>query len=164
MNNRTTDMPMTSSFFRRYLLGESFRNILIRLTVIASAIILVWCGIMLALIVHMKCQRTKQMQKTSNNQQLYGNRTSLDKTQSNRSECQAHYQSPASPPPQRCCSIVRFLLQLKRCCIFLAIGRAHQSHHDRATLVVDGARPTNEIWAKQASMSSRVECSSPSKQ
>ena len=118
MNNRTTDMPMTSSFFRRYLLGESFRNILIRLTVIASAIILVWCGIMLALIVHMKCQRTKQMQKTSNNQQLYGNRTSLQKTQSNRSECQAHYQSPASPPAQRCCSIVRFLSQLKRCCIF----------------------------------------------
>jgi hypothetical protein len=80
MNNVTTDISPTISFFRRYLLGDTYKNSLIRLTVILSAIVIVWSGIMLALIIHMKCQRTKQMLKTSNtHHHLYDSNSSLTK-------------------------------------------------------------------------------------
>ncbi|CAF3454885.1 unnamed protein product [Rotaria sp. Silwood1] len=115
MNNVTTDISLTTSIFRRYLLGESLKSILIRLTVILSAIIVVWSGIMVALIIHMKCQRSKQMIKTSiPHHHLYDSSSSLARKQSNRSKRNRRFNSSTI-----CCySICHFLSQLKQHCIF----------------------------------------------
>lgn len=120
MNNATNEISQTNNLFRRYLLGESIKNIFIRLTVILSAITLVWCGIMFALIIHMKCQRTKQMLKTSNtHHHLYDSSTSLTKKRSNCSKRNRRFHSSSSSlSSTRCYSIRHILSQLKSHCIF----------------------------------------------
>jgi hypothetical protein len=73
---------MNDSVFHRYLLGESLRNIFLRFTIILSSILFVWCGIMLALLIHTRCQRRKQLQKKqSNHHQVYDSNLSLNKSQ-----------------------------------------------------------------------------------
>ncbi|CAF2845621.1 unnamed protein product [Rotaria sp. Silwood2] len=118
MNNVTTEISPATSIFRRYLLGESFKSILIRLTVILSAIIVVWSGIMIALIIHMKCQRSKQMIKTSiPHHHLHDSSSSLTRKQSNRSKRNRRFDSSSSS--STCCfSICHFLSQLRQHCIF----------------------------------------------
>lgn len=118
MMNITTDISSTNSLFRRYLLGESIKNIFIRLTVILSAIILVWCGIMCALIIHTKCQRTKQLSKNANtHHHLYDSTTSLTKTRSNR--CKRNRRLNSSSCYCCCCCSIRDLFsQLKQRCGF----------------------------------------------
>ncbi len=120
MNNVTNDKSPTNNLFRRYLLGESIKNIFIRLTVILSAIIIVWCGIMFALIIHMKCQRTKQTLKTSNtHHHLYDSNTSLNKKRSKHSKRNRRCNSPSpSLSSRRCYSLFRSLSQLKQHCVF----------------------------------------------
>ncbi len=118
MNNVTNEISLTNNLFRRYLLGESMKNIFIRLTVILSSIIIVWCGIMFALIIHMKCQRSKQMLKTSNtHHHLYDSNTSLTKKRSNCSKRNRRFNSSSSSlSSTRCYSIGRILSQLKPHC------------------------------------------------
>ena len=129
MMNTTAEISSTNSLFRRYLLGESIKNIFIRLTVILSAIILVWCGIMCALIIHTKCQRTKQMLKnasTHHHHHLYDSTSSLSKSRSNRCKRNRRlYSSTSSLPWPRCCfccccccSIHHLFSQLKQRCGF----------------------------------------------
>lgn len=117
MNNVTYDISSTNNLFRHYLLGESVKNIFIRLTVILSAITLAWCGIMLALIIHTKCQRTKQMLKTSNtHHHLYDSNSSLNKKRSNRNR--RFNSSSSSLSSTRCYSIRHILSELKQRCSF----------------------------------------------
>jgi hypothetical protein len=118
MNNVTNDLSSTNNLFRRYLLGESMKNVFIRLTVILSSIIIVWCGIMFALIIHMKCQRAKQMLKTSNtHHHLYDSNTSLTKKRSNCPSRNRRFNSSSSSlSSTRCYSIGRILSQLKPHC------------------------------------------------
>lgn len=119
MSNGTANLSMPGSFFRRYFLGESINNILLRLTIILSAIILVWCGIMLALIIHTKCQRRKQLQKTSTSHHLYDSSTSLTNRRSTRSKRNRRFQSSRnSLTSARCYSIRRLLSQFKAHCFF----------------------------------------------
>ena len=117
----TNEISLTNSLFRRYLLGESIRNIFIRLTVILSAIILVWCGIMFALVIHTKCRRTKQMLKTSNthHHHLYDSTLSLNRNRSNRWKRNRRFNSSTSTlSSTSCCSIRHILSQLKQRCGF----------------------------------------------
>lgn len=51
-----------NNFFRQYLLGESLKNILIRLTVILLATIIIWCFILIILIFYIRNQRRKHLQ------------------------------------------------------------------------------------------------------
>ena len=122
MNNISLEISSTNSFFRRYLLGESIRNIFIRLTVILSAIVLVWCGIMCALIIHTKWQRNKQMLKNSNtHHHLYDSTLSLTKKRPNRCKRNRRlYSSNSSLSSSYCCySIDHLFSQLKQRCGFL---------------------------------------------
>lgn len=114
MNNVTIEDSATTSFFRQYLLGESLKNILIRLTIILSAIIVVWSGIMLALIIHTKCQRSKQMLKKTSipHHHLYDSNTSLTRKRSSHPKRIRHFNSSLC-----CSSIVDFLSQFKRRCL-----------------------------------------------
>lgn len=120
MNNLTNENSSTNNLFRQYLLGESIKNIFIRLTVILSAIIFVWCGIMCALIIHMKCQRTKQMLKTSStHHHLYDSNSSLTRKRSNCSKRNRRFHSSSSSlSSTRCYSIRQILSQLKSHCSF----------------------------------------------
>ncbi|CAF3917491.1 unnamed protein product [Rotaria magnacalcarata] len=116
MNNGTAELFLTTSFFRRYLLGESFESVLIRLAIILSAIVVVWSGIMLALIIHTKCQRSKQMLKASvPHHHLCDSNSSLTKRRSNRSKQNRRYDSSSSTC---CCTICYFLSELMQRCIF----------------------------------------------
>jgi hypothetical protein len=137
MNNVTADISTTISFFRRYFLGESLKNILIRLTVILSSIIIVWCGIVLALIIHMKCQRSKQMQKTSNthHHHLYDSTLSLTKKRvKNQSKRNRRFNSSSSSlSSTRCYSIRHILSRLKRHCFFWpSSSRVNENSRDRS--------------------------------
>ena len=97
MNNVTKDISPPINIFRRYLLGDSLKNSLIRLTVILSAIIIVWSGIVIALIIHMKCQRTKQILKTANtHHHLYDSNSSLTRKRSNCSKRNRCFNSSSS--------------------------------------------------------------------
>lgn len=121
MNNISLEISSTNNFFRRYLLGESIRNIFIRLTVILSAIILVWCGIMCALIIHTKWQRNKQMSKNANtHHHLYDSTLSLTKKRPNRCKRNRRVYSSNSSLSSSycCCSISELLLRLKQRCGF----------------------------------------------
>lgn len=86
MNNATGDVPPTMNFFRRHFLGTSFQHILLRLSLILSSIIVVWCGIMLGLIIHTKCQRMKQIQKgsTTHHHHLTESTSSLTRNRPNK--------------------------------------------------------------------------------
>lgn len=123
MNNISSEISSTSNFFRRYLLGESIRNVFIRLTVILSAIILVWCGIMCALIIHTKWQRNKQMLKNSNtHHHLYDSTLSLTKKRPKRCKRNRRLYSSNSSLSLSyccCCSMDRLFSQLKQRCGFL---------------------------------------------
>ncbi|CAF3450987.1 unnamed protein product [Rotaria socialis] len=116
MNNGTAEPFLTTSIFRRYLLGESFESVLIRLTIILSAIVVVWTGIMLALIIHTKCQRSKQILKTSvPHHHLCDSNSSLTRKRPNRSKQNRRYDSSSST----CCNTVcYFLSELMQRCIF----------------------------------------------
>ncbi len=124
MNNVTTEVSMTIGFFRRHLLGESLRNSLIRLTVILSAIIIVWSGLMLALIIYMKYQRARQTLKTSNTQRLYDSNSSLNGKRPNRNKHNRRFNSSASTlSSPRCYSIRRIIAQLSQRCVFWPLSR-----------------------------------------
>jgi hypothetical protein len=66
MNNITRRNHVKLPFFRRYLLGESLENILIRLIIILSASIIIWCCMMLIQFLRIRYQRRKQMEKILN--------------------------------------------------------------------------------------------------
>ncbi len=135
MKNITNDISPTSSLFRRYLLGESAKNICIRLTVILSSIIIVWCGIICALIIHMKCQRAKQILKTSNtHHHLYDSNTSLTKKRSNYSKRNRRFNSSSSSLSSStdCYSIRHILSQLKPHCIFWPRSTGNENSIDRS--------------------------------
>lgn len=125
MNNETQNNSMKISGLTHYLLGESIKNIFIRLTVILAAIILVWSGIMLALIIHTKYQRMKQMQKLSNSHHhhfLYDSTSSLNKarpTQRNR-RFDTSTSSLTSGP---CLCFRQVFTQLKEHCFFWPSSR-----------------------------------------
>jgi hypothetical protein len=128
MNNGTTDISPAINIFRRYLLGDTLKNSLIRLTVILSAIIIVWSGIVIALIIHMKCQRKKQMLKTSNtHHHLYDSNSSLTRKRSNSSKRNRRFNSSSSSLSSSCCySIRRVFSQLKQHCIFWPLSTSHR--------------------------------------
>ena len=129
--NGTANLSMTGSFFRRYLLGESLNNILLRLTMILSAIILVWSGIMLALIIHTKCERRKQLRRTSNSHHhLYDSSTSLTRSQRNR----RFQSSTSSLTSARCYSIRRLFSQLKAHCFFWPSSTARRTENSTEQL------------------------------
>ena len=131
MNNLTNEISSKDSFFRRYLLGESIKNIFIRLTVILSAIILVWCGIMCALIIHTKCQRKKQMLKTSNtHHHLYDSTSSLNKKRSKRNR-----RVNPSALSTSGNSIRRILSELKQRCGFQSSPIANENSVHRTSSV-----------------------------
>ncbi|CAF0870010.1 unnamed protein product [Rotaria sordida] len=133
MNNLTTEMSLTTNIFRRYLLGESLKSILIRLTVILSAIIVVWSGIMVALIIHMKCQRSKQMIKTSiPHHHLYDSSLSLTRKVSTRSKRNRRFDSSSL---STCCySICHFLSQIKQHCIFCSSSSSIDNENSKNRL------------------------------
>ncbi|CAF1087989.1 unnamed protein product [Adineta steineri] len=118
MNNVTREISLANNFFRQNLLGESLRHSFIRLTVILSAIIIVWGGIILALIIHMKCQRARQMIKTSNTQHSYDNDTNSNKKRSNNHKRNRRFDSSSSSVSLTRYSIRHFLSRLKRHVIF----------------------------------------------
>ena len=122
MNNETKNDSMNIGTFSQYLLGESVKNILIRLSVILSSIILVWSGIMLALIIHTKYQRMKQMQKLTNSHHhhhhhLHDSTSSLNKTRSHRNH------PVDATNSSRCFALRRLLSQLKDRCFFWPSAR-----------------------------------------
>ena len=115
MKNITKEVSPTTSFFHRHLLGESIKGVLIRLTVILSAIIVVWCGLTVALFLYTKYQRSKPNLKTSITQHhLYDSNTSLTRKRSNRFKHNHRFSSSLST---FCNSVHFFLSQLKRHCV-----------------------------------------------
>lgn len=119
MHNATMEICTTTSIVRRYLLGESFKSVLIRLTIILSSIGVVWSGIMLALVIHTKYQRSKQMLKSSmTHHHLCDSITSLNNKQSNRSKRNRLYDSTSASTSLCCYRIRRFLSYLVEYCIF----------------------------------------------
>jgi hypothetical protein len=84
MKNITAVVHMTNSFFREYLLGESLKNILIRLTFILSGTIIVWFCMVLIITLCMGYQRRKQMQHSLNSHHhLYDSMLNLTTNQCN---------------------------------------------------------------------------------
>ncbi|CAF0744969.1 unnamed protein product, partial [Didymodactylos carnosus] len=85
----------TPNFWRKYLLGDGLKNgdkiaIAIRALVILSAIGLVWLGIALALIIHLKCQKNRL---SSINNGLNDSTTSIpNKTKRSRMKNRARHQ------------------------------------------------------------------------
>jgi len=134
MINSTNQIQLTNNFFREYLLGESLKNVFIRLTLILSSIMLVWCGIMFGLIIHTKCQRTKQMLKTSStHHHLYDSNSSLTRKRSKRNR--RFYSSSSSISSTRCYSIRRLLSQLKQHCVFSTSSMNDNQLHRSASFV-----------------------------
>jgi hypothetical protein len=137
MNNVSYEISSTDNFFRHYLLGESIKNIFIRLTVILSSIILVWCGIMFALIIHTKCQRNKQMLKKSNTHHLlYDSNSSLNKKTPNRSKrIRRNHSSSSLSSSTRCYSIRHILSELKRRCGFWPSSTINENYRTSLSII-----------------------------
>ncbi len=84
MNNLTTDVHITKSFFHQHLLGQSLKSIFIRLTVILLANIIFWCFIMFILILYTRHQRRKHMQHLLEcHHHLYDTKLNLTNNRSN---------------------------------------------------------------------------------
>ncbi len=154
MNNVSYENSSTDNFFRHYLLGESVKNIFIRLTVILSAIILVWCGIMFALIIHTKCQRNKQMLKTSNtHHHLYDSNSSLNKKRPNRvKRVRRCHSSTSSLSSTRCYSIRHILSELKRRCGFWPSSPINENSTFRTSSTIIVPKQLSESYSKSASL------------
>ena len=137
MNDETREISMTIGFFRRYLLGTAIHNILIRFTLILSVILIIWCGIMVALIIHTKCQRAKQTQKGTNNHRLHHHHHLHDSTSSltksrpsNTTQKMKSEESNSSLRSSGCYSFCRFFSLLKRrclCCLCSSSNRRQNS-------------------------------------
>jgi hypothetical protein len=159
MNNVTNEISLTNNFFRRYFLGESIRNIFIRLTVILSAIIIVWSGIMFALIIHMKCQRTKRMLKTTNtHHHLYDSNTSLNKKRTNCSKRTRRFNSSSSSlTSTRCYSIRHVLSQLKQRCVFWPSTTIHENSIVRSSSFIKRKQPIETLPKTPPSTPNKVQ-------
>ncbi|UJR38043.1 hypothetical protein I4U23_030725 [Adineta vaga] len=136
MYNVTTEISVTVNIFRRYLLGESLKNSLIRLTVILSAILLVWVGMIFALIIHLKCQRSRQILKSSTSHHLYDNEHDSIRKRSEQLVRNRRFDSSVSSiSSTRCYSIRRIFIRLKRCCIFWpSVANANDDSEKRSSI------------------------------
>ncbi|CAF0847685.1 unnamed protein product [Adineta ricciae] len=82
MNNLTQDSSDTPSLFKKYFLGESPTNILLRLALIILFILLIWCILTIILIFYIRYQRKKHLQyfNESHHHPMYGSKLNLTNT------------------------------------------------------------------------------------
>ena len=98
MHNLTRDGETTSSIFSRYLLGESYKNILLRLTTILCSILIIWFGLMVTLIFFIRHQRRKHLQSLLESHfHLYGSKLNLTSNQYKELKRRSQYHSPKRP-------------------------------------------------------------------
>ena len=96
MKNVTTVIHMTNNLFRRYLLGDSLKNIFIRFIFILSATIIVWCCMMLTVVLYMKFQRRKLQNSLNSHHLSYHSMRSLTNLPFDDLKCGCGYNSSST--------------------------------------------------------------------
>ncbi|CAF1544773.1 unnamed protein product [Adineta ricciae] len=141
MNNVTIELPESVNIFHRYLLGESLKNSLIRLTVILSVIILVWLGMLLALIIHLKCQRSRQRLKSSTSHHLHeSDKEPVRKCSEQFGRSRRFDSSVSSISSIRCHSLRRNCFRLKRFCFFWSSSTNDNEQPDKRSSISGNQR------------------------